>query len=389
MIYNTLSPAALLDELLDARHQPAQLPALLSRLIGNERFVLYGAGSGLITFAAFVLQKHGLRPEAIVDRKFAMPTTWNGVPAMNLADFVSRSGADTARLKAVVTIGKREFHDEVVAQLGAAGFASVMFASDIYEYHLPYALPGFELEGAAFFRQRERLIRDGFALFSDERSREIYVRLLMTHIERRPIPIQFDPLEDQYFPADVALNRGKQRFVSCGAYDGDTVRQFNRRFGKVERIACFEPDADNFRRLSAYLEAERDGLARSVEAFPMGVGAQDALLRFGGGQQTNSAFSDGGGGEVRCVALDDVMSDFHPTMITMDIEGGELGALRGAQNTLRSDQPDLAISIYHRPQDLWELPLFLHSVDAGYRFFLRNYTGFPAESVLYATACPS
>lgn len=388
MTYNTLSPASLLDELLDAAHLPAQAPALLSRLIGEERFVLYGAGSGLITFSVFVLQKYGLRPEAIIDRKFVTPTSWNGIPAMNLADFVSRAGDDVGRLKAVVTIGKREYHDEVVARLKASGFALVMFASDIYEYHLPYALPGFELEGPAFFRQHERLIRDGFALFSDERSREIYVRLLMTHIERRPIPIRYDPLEDQYFPGDVVLNRGKQRFVSCGAYDGDTVRQFNRRFGKVERIACFEPDAENFKRLSAYLAAERDSLAGSVEAFPMGVGAQDALLRFGGGQQTNSAFSDGGGVEVRCVTLDDVMSDFHPTFVTMDIEGGELGALRGALTTLRNDRPDLAISIYHRPQDLWELPLFLHSVGVGYRFFLRNYTGFPAESVLYATACP-
>jgi len=70
----------------------------------------------------------------------------------------------------------------------------------------------------------------------------------------------------------------------------------------------------------------------------------------------------------------------------MDIEGAELGAIRGLKNLIKDQIPDLAISIYHEPAHLWEIILLIESFELGYRFFIRNYTGYPAETVLYACA---
>ena len=69
----------------------------------------------------------------------------------------------------------------------------------------------------------------------------------------------------------------------------------------------------------------------------------------------------------------------------MDIEGAELDALIGAEKTIRENVPDLGICVYHSPNHLWEIPLFLNNLDLGYRFYLRNYTSFMHETVLYAT----
>ena len=69
----------------------------------------------------------------------------------------------------------------------------------------------------------------------------------------------------------------------------------------------------------------------------------------------------------------------------MDIEGGEFEALLGAKNLLKNCRPSLAISIYHQPIDLWRICLFLDDLKLGYKFFIRNYTGYPAETLLYAT----
>lgn len=69
----------------------------------------------------------------------------------------------------------------------------------------------------------------------------------------------------------------------------------------------------------------------------------------------------------------------------MDIEGAEEQALRGAVKTLIKSKPDLAICIYHSPQQFLAVPNFLHTLNLGYKFRFRNYTGFPAETVLYAT----
>jgi hypothetical protein len=72
----------------------------------------------------------------------------------------------------------------------------------------------------------------------------------------------------------------------------------------------------------------------------------------------------------------------------MDIEGAELAALRGAERTLRRDRPRLAISLYHKPEDFYEIPEFLAGLGAGYRLYMDHYTIHEEETVLFAEAEP-
>lgn len=72
--------------------------------------------------------------------------------------------------------------------------------------------------------------------------------------------------------------------------------------------------------------------------------------------------------------------------IKMDIEGSELRALKGAENTLRRFKPKLAISLYHKIKDFYEIPLYLDGLGLGYRFYLDHYTIHVGETVLYAVA---
>ena len=72
--------------------------------------------------------------------------------------------------------------------------------------------------------------------------------------------------------------------------------------------------------------------------------------------------------------------------IKLDVEGSELAALRGAKGSLERWRPKLAISLYHRPEDFFSMPLWLDSLHCGYRFFLDHYSIHHEETVLYATA---
>lgn len=72
--------------------------------------------------------------------------------------------------------------------------------------------------------------------------------------------------------------------------------------------------------------------------------------------------------------------------LKMDIEGSELVALQGGEKALRRWRPRLAISLYHRPEDLFSIPLWLGSLECGYRFFLNHHSIHHEETVLYATA---
>lgn len=58
------------------------------------------------------------------------------------------------------------------------------------------------------------------------------------------------------------------------------------------------------------------------------------------------------------------------------------------RKTLAQHRPQLAISVYHRPEHMWELPLELMRSLTGYDFHLRHYSFGRWECVLYAVPKP-
>ena len=72
------------------------------------------------------------------------------------------------------------------------------------------------------------------------------------------------------------------------------------------------------------------------------------------------------------------------TFIKMDIEGGELSALRGAKKTIENYHPKLAICVYHKPEDMWEIPNYVLSLDTSYQLYFRHYNFSKSETVMFA-----
>jgi len=79
------------------------------------------------------------------------------------------------------------------------------------------------------------------------------------------------------------------------------------------------------------------------------------------GEASHLTTDSSSGTIIQCVALDDTLIGWHPTYIKMDIEGAEYDALLGAERLIRSYKPVLAICVYHRPQDIWEIPQLINS----------------------------
>ena len=83
-------------------------------------------------------------------------------------------------------------------------------------------------------------------------------------------------------------------------------------------------------------------------------------------------------------AIDDIVGEEKVTFIKLDVEGAELKALQGAEQTIRRYRPRLAVSIYHKPEDVIEIPKYILSLHEDYRMYIRHYQMSACETILYA-----
>lgn len=374
-----------INSLLDRGSFPENSSSCIADLVGNKDIILYGAGEGLDTFFAYILGPRGLKPRYILDKKFKGETFIRGFCAKSPNEF-RPSNKEKENSIVIVTVGKREYRNEIISSLRTLGFSNIVFATDIYEFNVCQVPSQLKTEGFRYYTAHKNAILQCFDLFTDRTSLEILSAFLETHLQMKPTLFPSRPATEQYFPADVTLKRGFKRFINCGSYNGDTIKRLNAIVGRVEAIVCFEPEPCNFALLTTYLMENKQSLAKFVIAYPCGVHSHEMQLRFAKDYQTNSMIDDNGDSIIECVAIDHVLPGFSPTYISMDIEGAEMSALKGAERTLRESVPDLAISVYHAPNHIWEIPLYIDGLNLGYEFFLRNYSSYTTETILYAVS---
>ena len=186
---------------------------------------------------------------------------------------------------------------------------------------------------------------------------------------------------DQYFNA---LTSGRMdTYIDCGAFDGDSVKAFLACYGTCEQIIAIEPDENNFKKLQAYLQGLH-GI--STQAFQKGAWSETTVLRFIDHGDMSSSIDEQGASMLPVMAIDDCDLHGHrASFIKMDIEGSELAALHGAEETIRRDQPILAICAYHRREDLITIPQWIDRVSDGcYEYHLRFHGNGYTELVFYA-----
>lgn len=360
----------------------------IQKAFEGRKIIVYGAGESFHYFKEVVMRQYGYTPSLVLDRKFRDGDTFEQIPASSPLDY-RPSEADKRDGLVVVCLGKQNYFGEVVRTLREMGFHRIISLMDIYEIHNPFRSPP-ELEetGFRFYLDRRDRIESCLDILEDDEGREVFIRCLQTHMQRKPVEIPMRPRVEQFTPGDLPLSRGYSRFIYCGVSVGEMAHVFGR-IGSVDSLACFEPDPNQFKLTAAYLSAHGKQLARRVAAMPCAVYSREAIEPFTYSDTSfGSRILKTGHARVQCVAIDHVLPGFDPTFISMDIEGSELEALKGAEATIRASRPDMGICLYHSPDHLWEIPLFIHGLDAGYRFYLRNYTSLTGETVLYAAARP-
>lgn len=225
--------------------------------------------------------------------------------------------------------------------------------------------------------------------FVDERSYDVLRTILDCMYSSDESVLRGVAEHNQYFSFAPFFNTGNEIYVDLGAYTGDTIEKFLfAQNGGFRKIYAFEPGKIQWKALNKRVN-------RLVEEWALNI---DNIVLVNGGAGTKSEkkffsktgdllqmqVSDHGEDEIIIYSLDSFFGEEgEVSFIKADIEGMEYEALLGAEELIKRCQPKMALSVYHKPDDLIRIYKLLQSWNLEYRFALRHHSSLLMDTTLY------
>lgn len=351
----------------------------------DPEVVIFGAGQ-VGQVAARILQRAGIKVAAFLDNHKPEGFLCAGIQTYRpgaAPKEISRS------LPVVIGVWRADAEPSaILAQLGSLGWTRVSTM-------------------AGFIRERRKDLGDFYwgtppgyyerpeVISAIERARGIWADDLslrtFDHLVRLRRDFDDDtdiaPNPDEYLPGDVpGLLAEPLRFVDIGAYDGAVLGQLVDKGLKVEAAALFEPTLKSFSRMADLVRERRYPFPALL--WPCALGEMEASAGFHQDEEIgmSSSLAAAGESKVTVLRLDAALQGFSPNYMKLDVEGFELSVLKGAASVISESAPNLAVCLYHKAEDLWEIPLWLVDTfpGAGYRHYLRRHAYGLDSHCLYA-----
>ena len=348
--------------------------AEVQRLLQEEDVYIWGTGQ-MGQWAAHLVYDMGGRVAAFIDNSAAR---WGAT-----SEGILCISPDQLREKEnpLVFIGVGMSGAAVAAQLADMNVRRVLDMPDFYLNTL------FEDILSAHAAELAARVAVCFDILADDASRDVLLAKLRGFLDFEPGFARQNYYgdichSDQYFQNNLIRFTENSVLVDCGAYTGDTMQDFLRRGLPFRKYIAYELNRRNYEKLQNNMNDAREGETGELIAYNCGVGERNEQIYYDDVVSASSVSSTGIPGEI--VRMSDHLRDEAVSFIKMDIEGAEMGALRGAEELIRRRRPDLAICVYHSISDLYEIPLYIHSIVPEYQLYLRHHTPVFCETVCYA-----
>lgn len=275
--------------------------------------------------------------------------------------------------------------DFVIVLAFAAGYQSLYDRiNEIAKRHILLA-PDVPVAGEGLFTyayclENAEKIQAVYDMLADEKSRRTYADVLNFKISGK---IEYlnnctSPKEEIY--GEIIPLGDNEVFADLGAYNGDTATEFLAACGNNFRhIYAFEPNPKNFRKLTKNLPD-----SDKITLFNAAAGRENGTVKISANEGRMSR--ENGSGkvvEIPVLAVDEAVPE-NVTVLKLDVEGGEREALKGARRHIENGAKILC-SLYHRNEDMFDLPLLIKSINPELKFYVRHQLYIPAwETNLYA-----
>lgn len=348
--------------------------AEVQRLLQEEDVYIWGTGQ-MGQWAAHLVHDMGGRVAAFIDNSAAR---WGAT-----SEGILCISPDQLREKEnpLVFIGVGMSGAAVAAQLADMNVRRVL---DMPDFYLNTLFEDIQSVDPAELAARVAVC---FDILADDASRDVLLAKLRGVLDFEPGFARQNYYgdichSDQYFQNNLIRFTENSVLVDCGAYTGDTMQDFLRRGLPFRKYIAYELNRRNYEKLQNNMNDARGGETGELIAYNCGVGERNEQIYYDDVVSASSVSSTGIPGEI--VRMSDHLRDEAVSFIKMDIEGAEMGALRGAEELIRRRRPDLAICVYHSISDLYEIPLYIHSIVPEYQLYLRHHTPVFCETVCYA-----
>ncbi|QDV51208.1 hypothetical protein Enr17x_32620 [Gimesia fumaroli] len=217
-----------------------------------------------------------------------------------------------------------------------------------------------------------------YQLLQDEQSKKEFTKIVNFRLSSDLTYMTgfTDAQHRQYFEDFLNLQSEGEIFIDVGSFDGYTSLEFIKRCPNYAGVHIFEPEPQNMSIVKQKLKGYHNLTFHSC-----GLSNQAQTLCFSVNGSA-SRISEEGEIQIKVDRLDDRIPP-PVTFLKMDIEGGEVSAIEGAQSTISKYHPKLAISVYHLADDFWNIPEKVLSIRDDYDIFLRHYTEGVVETVMF------
>lgn len=341
----------------------------IAKEIGERAVVLYGAGKyGRVALENIKKHFPNLNIKYFIDdNKVRNRNPWGGVQIVSLKEAMETLGQNFC---IIIT---NYYVSSVLQRLEECGFdlSKVYFCNEVL----------IEDIDISYIRENEERLQEIYCMLEDYQSKVIYRTMAESRFTKNLDVLCRTCDKNQYFPDGIFHIGDNEVLVDAGAFDGDTIEQFLKmKNQKYRYIYAFEPDVTNYERL------QKKRHERNIKVFNAGLWDQTKTTCFSANKGGSSKIEESGEDTIQVYRFDELeLPEKEVTFVKMDIEGSELKALEGMRNTITTYKPKLAICIYHKFEDLWELPLYIKGLVPEYKLYIRNYTTYMDEIVLYAT----
>lgn len=164
--------------------------------------------------------------------------------------------------------------------------------------------------------------------------------------------------------------------ISGGSFRGESSIWFADKV-KYGKVYAFEPSQMSFDAMKANIE--RNNLEDIIIPVNAALGKGNGEIFFQAKDEKEGPGSwcviENGTYPVDEISIDRFVAEKgieHVDFLKLDVEGMELAALQGARQILQRDKPRLAVCLYHKGVDLFEIPLYIHKICPDYKIYLSQ-----------------